>query len=99
MSEKFKFEVKEGKLAFAIDANADGEASIKGALSVAEGIQEVFSRGGQVEGAKLVDFSFALTKLSLKIDTDRDGEELLSIEIDLGEAFDEVKGLFEKKDA
>jgi len=95
---KFNFDSKDGKLSFSVDANEDGESSLKGSLSLSEGVAEIFKRGEAKDGVKIVDFKFELTKLYLKIDSDQDGEEVFSIEVDLAEAFDEVKGLFAKKD-
>lgn len=100
MSENKAIEVKfeEGKALFNVDSNKDGEPSLKIELNLTEAVQEIFNRGGKIEGAKVVDFSFELTKLKLKLDTDQDGEHLLDLTIDLAEAVDEVTNLF-KKDA
>ena len=90
-NKKFNFEVKDGKLSFGVDPNADGENVVSGNLHLSEAIQEAVDRGEAVEGVKVVDFSFNGSKLVLKVDSDKDGEVLLDLEIDLGEAFDEIK--------
>lgn len=83
---------KEAKLEFGVDANKDGEQSVKGALHLNEAIQEAFRRKESIviENAKIVSFEVRLTKLVLKVDTDRDGEPLLEIEADLPEVIDET---------
>lgn len=91
---KLNFEIKDSALHLGVDYNEDGESSIKMKLNMSEAISEAFSRGTAVEGVKLVDFKFELTKMVLKLDSDKDGEEVLEIVIDLGEIADEVKGLF-----
>lgn len=93
---KGKVEFKDGALNFELDTNEDGEASVKVKLNLTEAFEEAFDRGGKVEGAKVVDFRFELTKLYLKIDTDQDGEDLLELTLDLGEAFDEARDLIAK---
>jgi len=90
MSEKFKFEVEEGKLKFAVDPNEDGEAVVSGELFLSEALEEAFKKGEKIEGAKVVDFEFSLSKLIVRLDTDKDGEKLLELEVDLGEAIDEA---------
>lgn len=89
-------EIKDGKANFAIDSNKDGEAAVSISLDLGEAVQEAIAKGTKVEGAKIVDFKFELTKLKLSIDTDKDGENLLDLVIDLGEAFDEIQSLFKK---
>lgn len=93
---KFPIEVKDGALNFGVDSNEDGEQSVSGKLHLAEAIGEALAKGTQIEGAKVVDFKFELTKLVLKIDSDKDGQPLLELTVDLGEAFDEVKGKLAK---
>jgi len=95
---KVNVEFKDGKFSFRVDADEDGDASVKGSVNISEAVQEIFSRGEAVEGEKFVKLKLELTKLLISIDTDRDGEKVLELEIDLGEAFSEAKGLFTKKD-
>jgi len=87
----FDFGVKDGKLEFGIDPNRDGQNVISGKLHLGEALSEAFSRGEKVPGARIVDVKFELTRLVVKLDTDKDGEPLLELEIDLAEAFDEVQ--------
>ena len=96
---KVNYEVKKGNLHIGIDSNEDGQNAISIKLSLTEAIQEAIFRGTPLEGAKVVDFKFDLTRLILKIDTDRDGEALLELEIDLAEVFDEIKSSLIKKDS
>ena len=93
---KLTFEVKDGALNLAVDSNQDGEPVVKMKLNLSEAVQESFSKGEAIEGVKVVDFKFSLTKLNLTLDTDRDGEKLLELEIDLAEGLDEGTGLFKK---
>ena len=95
---KLNFDIKDKALHLGVDYNEDGESSIKMKLNMIEAVGEAFSRGEAVEGVKLVDFKFELTKMILKLDSDRDGESVLELVIDLGEIADEVKGLFSKKE-
>lgn len=88
--------VEDGKLKFALDTNEDGQPVINGHVNLSEALQEAFKKGGKIEGAKVVDVEFNLTKLVITIDTDKDGEELATIEIDLAEGVDEGTGLFKK---
>lgn len=94
--EKFSVEFKDGKLNFGVDSDQDGEKAIKGSVHLNEALMEAISRGDAVEGVKVVDFRFELTKMILEIDTDKDGEKVVELEIDLGEAFGEAQALFKK---
>lgn len=87
---KFNFEIQEGKVVIGLDTNEDQENLLDLSLNMGEAIQEAFSRGEAIEGAKVVDFGFEGSKLRIKIDSDKDGEELLNIVIDLGEVVDEI---------
>lgn len=93
---KVNYAVKDGNLNIGVDSNEDGQNSVTIKLNLTEAIQEAIFRGDAVEGAKVVDFSFQFTKLVLKIDTDRDGEALLELEIDLAEVFDEIQSMGKK---
>lgn len=94
---KTPVEFKEGALHFGLDSNDDGENSINGKLNLSEAIGEAISKGTQVEGAKVADFKFEGTKLKLKVDSDKDGQSLLELELDLIESFDEIKAATAKK--
>ena len=87
---KFDVSAEDGALVFKVDLNEDGEPVVHGKLNFGEGIQEAFQRGEAIEGAKVVSFKFDLSKLVIAIDTDKDGEKLLELTIDLAEAIDET---------
>lgn len=86
----YSFGVKDGNLEFGIDSNKDGINVISGKIMLSEAMQEAFSRGTAVEGVKSVSVKFDLTKLKIIVDTDKDGEALLVLEVDLAEAFKEI---------
>lgn len=86
---KFKIAVVENELLGTLDTNEDGQPSASIKLNLNELVQEAFQKGGEIEGAKLAGFKFTLSKLIIEIDTDKDGEKLLTFEVDLGEAIDE----------
>jgi len=96
-AKKISVEFKDGNVEFGLDLNKDGEKSLSGVLYLNEALQEAIKRGKAIEGAKVVDFRFELTKMILVLDTDKDGEKLLEIKIDLAEAFDEGSSLISKK--
>lgn len=87
---KVKSEFVDGKFNLGVDLNEDGENSLNMKLNLNEAMQEAIKRGEAIEGAKLVDFKFELTKMVLILDTDKDGEPLLELVVDLPEVFDEV---------
>ena len=91
-AKKFDVEFKDNQLCLGLDTNQDGEKLLNAKISLSEAIQEALQRkeSVKVEGAKIVEFEFKLTKLVLKVDTDQDDEDLLELEIDLAEALDEV---------
>ncbi len=96
-NKKFEVEFADNKLQMSLDTNQDGEKLMKASVYLSEAIQEALQRKDSVaiEGAKVVSFDFNLTKLVVKIDTDKDGEPLMELEIDLAEALDET-GLLKK---
>lgn len=89
-NKQFNVKVENDNLVFGADFNKDGEPSIKGKLSLTEAIKEAFMKGTAVEGVKVASLKFALTKLIVVIDTDKDGQNLLEIEVDLAEGLDEA---------
>ena len=93
---KFDVIFKEGSLVFGLDLNEDEKKSISCKLHLNEGLEEIIKRGEPIEGAKVVDFRFELTKMILVLDTDKDGEKLFELEVDLAEAFEEGTSLFKK---
>ena len=86
---KFDVDFKDGNLELGLDLNQDGDKLLVAKINASEAIQELMKKGGKVEGAKVVDFSFDGSKLSLMLDTDQDGEQLLELQLDLMEALDE----------
>jgi len=93
---KFDVSFEGGNVKFGMDLNEDGDKSIEATLHLSEALEEVIKRGTPIEGAKIVDFKFELTKMILVIDTDKDGEKLLELKLDLSEAFQEGTSLFKK---
>lgn len=93
---KGEFKVEDSKLKFSLDPNEDGQAVVTGSVCLSEGLEEAFSKGEAIEGAKVAEIKFELTELVIKIDTDRDGEELVELRVNLAEAVDEASGLFKK---
>lgn len=93
---KVSVEIKENAIEFGTDLNEDSEKSLIGKLYLNEALQEAIKRGAPVEGAKIVDFKFEMTKLIIVIDTDKDGEKLFELKMDLPEMFDEATGMIKK---
>lgn len=89
---KLDVELVDGSLVVKVDPNEDGQAVVDLNLALPEAIEEAFKRGDDpvLPDAKLVDFKFEGGKLSVVIDGDKDGERLISINVDLSEALDEV---------
>jgi hypothetical protein len=85
-----KVEFEGEKLNVGLDIDKDGENSLALKLHLSEAVQEIFNKGGKVEGVKLASFEFQLTKLVLKLDTDQDGEPVMDLTIDLAEVFAEL---------
>lgn len=94
---KPSIEVKDGSLHVGIDTNADGQNVADLKLNISEAVGEAFAKGQEIEGAKVVSFKFDGPKLVLKIDSDKDGQALLEVVVDLGEAYDEVNAALQKK--
>lgn len=93
---KFDVGFQDNKLRLGLDLNQDGEKLMLLDLNINEAIQEAFKRGESVvlEGAKVVGFEFGMNEkmrptLKLKIDSDKDGESVMDLMLDLGEAMDE----------
>lgn len=82
--------IEDGVVKYDLDTNNDGESSAKIQLHLSEAVQEAIAKGQSVEGAKVVEVKFELTKLKVVLDTDKDGEALLELEIDLAEVYDEI---------
>lgn len=89
---KFDVVFEDGSLKAKVDPNEDGQAVVDLDLVVSEALEESLKRGDNPEmpDAKVVDFKFEGGKLSVVLDTDKDGQRLLSLNVDLAEALDEV---------
>ena len=96
---KVNYEVKDNALNVGLDSNEDGQNSVSLKVNLSEALGEAFQKGTAVEGAKVVEVKFELTKLKVVLDTDKDDENLLELEIDLAEAFDEVSSAVSKDDS
>jgi len=90
MSEAKLIEVKDGKILAGVDTNKDGEQSLSAVVKIDEAIQEAIARGEAIEGNKVVSVKFELTKLKIVVDSDKDGESLLELTVDLAEVYDEI---------
>ena len=88
-----KFDIADDTMNLDIDSNNDGEKVVRLSLNISEAIKEAVSRGKAVEGVKLAAFEFQGSKLVILLDTDKDGTPLMALDIDLMEAFDEIKDL------
>ena len=90
--DKVNLKIEDNALMIGVDTNEDGENVVDIKLSLNEALQEALKKGEEVkiEDAKKVSFSFGLTGLEIKIDTDQDGEEVASVKINLPEAIDEA---------
>lgn len=87
---KVNYKVEGGKLLLGLDSNEDGANSIDLELEINEAIQEAFAKGEEVEGAKSVKVAFTGTTLTVEVDSDKDGEALLLLKVNLAEAIDET---------
>lgn len=95
---KVNFEVKDAALNVGVDVNEDGQNSVNLKVFLSEALEEAFKKEAAVDGVKVAEVKFELTKLKIILDTDKDGEKLMELEVDLAETFDEASGAF-KKDA
>lgn len=89
--------IKDGALEVGLDTNGDGQNVVDLKLNISEAVSEAIAKGTAIEGHKVVNLKFEGTKLVIDIDSDKDGEPLLDVVVDLGEAFDEISGLVLKK--
>ena len=85
----FVQEFKDSKWVGQVDSDNDGVPALKATVYLNEAIQELLKRGVKKEDVKIVDFEFSGLSLKLKLDTDQDGEELMELEVNLPESFDE----------
>lgn len=95
-AKKLSAEVSDGELKFAVDLNQDGQPFLVGGLVLSEALQEAIARGEPIEGAKVVEFKIEKSKLRLMLDSDKDGEKLFYLDLDLIESVDDVGSLFKK---
>jgi uncharacterized protein (DUF169 family) len=97
MAKLIDWDVSTEKLSAQLDVNTDGEPSVSFEMFFAEALAEALKKGDAVEGVKVADFRFEGSKLKLTLDTDKDGEALLKLVIDLPEVFDEIKDSYFSK--
>ena len=94
---------EDGKIIGGLDSNKDGELSLGLELSIGEALEEAMGamkKGEKVEvtvEAKAVKYSFEDGKIKITVDTDKDGEVLLSAYVDMAEAFEEIAAAVLKK--
>ena len=87
---------EEGNIVAGMDYDKDGKDSVKVSLSVSEALEEAmakFSKGEKAEVVltnQVVRIAFEDGKVVLAVDTDRDGEDLARVEVDMAESFDEI---------
>lgn len=96
-----KFE--DGKIVAGFDSNEDGQASAGLELKVSEAVEEGLAAMKKGEKkvveleAKKVSLEFEEGKVKVSVDTDGDGEAMLSAFVDLQESFEEIsQGIFKK---
>lgn len=87
---KFQQEIKDGKVKLGYDGNEDGQASVSVEINLTEAVQEALRQGEEVEGAKVAEFRLEGADLVIKLDTDKDGEQVLDLRISLMEGVDEL---------
>lgn len=89
-------EYRDGHIVAGIDSNKDGENSVSVKLSIAEALQEGFAalkKGEKKEivvDVKSVRYKFEDGKIIVEVDTDKDGEALLTVDVDMAESFEEI---------
>jgi len=81
-----------GKLTLSLDTNKDGEPSVKVFFLVNEGLGEAIKYGKDFSWEEDVKVDFSLTGgLKIRSDLDGDGIDSAGIDVDFGEALDEIK--------
>lgn len=93
-----KMNFVDNKFKAEVDTDQDNVNSIALEINLPEAYEEAFKRGDVIEGTKYVTVKMEGTKLSIDIDSDRDGEKVASIVIDAFEAFDEGSKLVSDDD-
>ena len=101
----FPIKFENGILEAGLDTNNDGENAVSVKLDTKEGLEEAFARvlKGESTGEKItldgktIEVEFGVGGVKLKVDTDRDGEPLLVLDISLMESFDEIQSAISKK--
>lgn len=87
---KVNYKVQDNSLQVGLDANEDGQNSLTLKININEAIAEAFKKGAAVDGVKSASIKFEGSKLVLIVDSDKDSEQLLSLEADLFEAIEET---------
>ena len=89
--QKIETEFSAEKFRVSMDLDQDGKKSFDLHVNNNELIQEILKRDDAKDGVKLVEFGLEDGQLVLKLDTDKDGENVLSLRINAFEAWDELK--------
>lgn len=87
---KFPVTFEDSKLVAGYDGNEDGQNSVSLKLNLKEGLSELISKGVAKIDVKTLTLKKDGSKISLYVDTDKDGEAILEGELDVGEALDEA---------
>jgi len=95
-NKKVDISVEDKVIVMKTDLDQDGKESSKMKLFMNEAIQEIFAKGVKKEDVKIVDFELSPMGLVLKLDTDKDGQNLLEYSISFGEIFGEALSLVKK---
>ena len=90
MSKKFNVNFEGTKVVAGYDGNSDGENSVSIKLDLGEAFGEVVKKGEAKLEVKAISFKREGAKLKVVIDSDKDGEAVLELEIDSLEALDEA---------
>lgn len=89
-NKKLKVSFKEKSLGVAFDGDQDGEASVKLDAHLEEVYQELLDRGEAKIDVKTLSVKMDGGKITLQLDTDRDGEPVLSLMLDGAEGLSEA---------
>jgi|GEM_PF-5943153 len=84
---KFKFEGMTAKASY--DGNSDGEDSVAIKLALQEVYEELMAKG-EAKVDAVITFKRDGGKISVSVDTDKDGEAVLEIEADILEGIQEA---------
>ena len=92
-----------GAIVGILDTDKDGKPAVESRIFLKEGFEEgmaAIQKGEEKTisvDAKKVDFKFTAEGIEVLVDTDQDGEPVMSTKVYTGEAFDEIsQGIFKK---